>query len=523
MGALGAIDLADVNLGAALPALSLAFGACVLLVVDILLPAAQKRWTAWLALAGIVVSFLLTLLQGRVAEELAFFAMYQADGFGALLNLVVLGAAALIILMSVDYLQRTGIAAGEYYVLLLFSVSGMLFLTAANDITVLFVGIVLLSIPLPILAAFRWPQDAKSQESGVKYLILSAFSTAFLVFGLVFLYGGTGETNLAAIYARVNELMAADGADSAALFYVALGTALALVGLGFKVTVVPFHMYAPDVYEGAPTPVTAFLSVVVKAGAFAALLRILREAVPNLVLGDGSGAASWQLILWLLAAATLILGNTVAIAQRNIKRMLAYSSIAHAGYILMAVAALGGMGVVVLRGGDSVLLSDAAMQAALVYLAAYAFSTLGAFAIVIAVERSDGGGLELADYAGLARSRPLHAALMAVFMLSLTGIPLTSGFLGKWLVFQVTIEAGLWPLAIIGVLTSVVSAYFYVRVIVQMYLREAPAQGEAGATPGATTLLDGAAYIGLAGTLIIGILPTTLTSLLPPLATLAGI
>ena len=522
MGALGAIDLADVNLGAALPALSLAFGACVLLVVDILLPAAQKRWTAWLALAGIVVSFLLTLLQGRVAEELAFFAMYQADGFGALLNLVVLGAAAMIILMSVDYLQRTGIAAGEYYVLLLFSVSGMLFLTAANDITVLFVGIVLLSIPLPILAAFRWPQDAKSQESGVKYLILSAFSTAFLVFGLVFLYGGTGETNLAAIYAQVNALMAAEGADSAALFYVALGTALALVGLGFKVTVVPFHMYAPDVYEGAPTPVTAFLSVVVKAGAFAALLRILREAVPNLVLDGGDGAASWQLVLWLLAAATLILGNTVAIAQRNIKRMLAYSSIAHAGYILMAVAALGGVGVV-LRGGDSVLLSDAAMQAALVYLAAYAFSTLGAFAIVIAVERADGGGLELADYAGLARSRPLHAALMAVFMLSLTGIPLTSGFLGKWLVFQVTIEAGLWPLAIIGVLTSVVSAYFYVRVIVQMYLREAPTQGEAESTPGATSLLDSAAYIGLAGTLIIGILPTTLTSLLPPLATLAGI
>ncbi|MCY4009402.1 MAG: NADH-quinone oxidoreductase subunit N [Anaerolineaceae bacterium] len=520
MGAWAAIDLADVNLAAALPALSLAFGACLLLVVDLLLPAARKHWTAGLALAGLAVSFGLTLWQGRVVEELAFFSLYRADGFGALLNLVILGAAALIILMSVDYLQRTGIAAGEYYVLLLFSVSGMLFLTAANDITVLFVGIVLLSIPLPILAAFRWPQDAKSQESGVKYLILSAFSTAFLVFGLVFLYGGTGETNLAAIYAQVNERMAAE--DGSSLFYVALGTALALVGLGFKVTIVPFHMYAPDVYEGAPTPVTAFLSVVVKVGAFAALLRILREAVPHLVLGGGSGAASWQLALWLLAAATLILGNTVAIAQRNIKRMLAYSSIAHAGYILMAVAALGGVGVV-LRGGDRVLLSDAAMQAALVYLAAYAFSTLGAFAIVMAVERADGGGLELADYAGLARSQPLHAALMAVFMLSLTGIPLTSGFLGKWLVFQVTIEAGLWPLAIIGVLTSVVSAYFYVRVIVQMYLREAPETGESEATPGATALLDGAAYVGLAGTLIVGILPTTLTGLLPPLATLAGL
>ena len=353
-------------------------------MVDLLLPAAQKRWTAWLALAGIVVAFLLTLVQGRVAEELAFFTLYRADGFGAMLNLIILGAAALIILMSVDYLQRTGIAAGEYYVLLLFSVSGMLFLTAANDITVLFVGIVLLSIPLPILAAFRWPQDAKSQESGVKYLILSAFSTAFLVFGLVFLYGGTGETSLAAIYARVSELMAAD--EAAALFYVALGTGLALVGLGFKVTVVPFHMYAPDVYEGAPTPVTAFLSVVVKAGAFAALLQILREAVPNLALGEGSAAASWQLALWLLAAATLILGNTVAIAQRNIKRMLAYSSIAHAGFILMAVSALGGTGIV-LRGGANVLLTDAAGQAILVYLAAYAFSTLGAFAIVMAVER----------------------------------------------------------------------------------------------------------------------------------------
>ena len=519
MGALAAVNLADVNLGAALPALSLAFGACALLLVDLLLPAAQKRWTSWLALAGIVVAFLLTLVQGRVAEELAFFALYRADGFGAMLNLIILGGAALVILMSVDYLRRTGMAAGEYYVLLLFSVSGMLFLTAANDITVLFVGIVLLSIPLPILAAFRWPQDPKSQESGVKYLILSAFSTAFLVFGLVFLYGGTGETGLAAIYAKVSAMMAAD--DSPSLFYVALGTGLTLVGLGFKVTVVPFHMYAPDVYEGAPTPVTAFLSVVVKAGAFAALLRILREAVPNLALAEGSTAASWQVALWLLAAATLILGNTVAIAQRNIKRMLAYSSIAHAGYILMAVAALGGAGEV-LRGGARVLLADAAGQAALVYLAAYAFSTLGAFAIVMAVERADGSGLELSDYAGLARTRPVHAALMAVFMLSLTGIPLTSGFLGKWLVFQVAIEAGLWPLAVIGVLTSVISAYFYVRVIVQMYLREAPAQQEAEATPGATALLDGAAYIGLAGTLIIGILPTTLTGLLPPLVALAG-
>ena len=518
MGTLAPVNLSDLNLGAALPALSLAIGACALLMVDLFLPASRKRWTAWLALVGLVVSFSLTLIQGRAAAEYAFFNLYRADGFGAMLSLIILGAAALVILMSIHYLPRFNMAQGEFYVLLLFSVSGMLFLSAANDITVLFVGIVLLSIPLPILAAFRWPKDAKSQESGVKYLILSAFSTAFLVFGLVFLYGGTGETGFAAIAAKVRALLAAEDAPS--LFYIALGTALTLVGLGFKVTIVPFHMYAPDVYEGAPTPVTAFLSVVVKAGAFAATLRIFREVLPDLALDGNNGAASWQLAIWLLAAATLILGNTVAIVQRNIKRLLAYSSIAHAGYILMAVAAMGGTGLTVTRSGDLVLLADAAGQAVLVYLAAYAFSTLGAFAIVMSLERADGGGLDLADYAGLARRRPLHAALMAVFMLSLTGIPLTSGFLGKWLVFQVTIEAGLWPLALVGVLTSVVSAYFYVRVIVQMYLRERADQEEA--LPAATLSLDSAAYIGFAGTIIVGILPTTLTGLLPPLVALAG-
>jgi NADH-quinone oxidoreductase subunit N len=378
-----------------------------------------------------------------------------------------------------------------------------MFMATANDLIAVFVALELLSIPLYVLAAFRSP-ELKSEESGLKYFVLGAFSSAFFVYGAALIYGATGTTNLPQIFNALGLALAGQGQATLLLL---LGSGLILVGLGFKVAVVPFHMWTPDVYEGAPTPVTAFMSVGAKVGGFAALLRIMIVALPALTVGTQS-AAAWQNVVEIIAAATLILGNFVAISQTNIKRMLAYSSIAHAGYILMAVAAAGTPGI-----------QDQAARAALIYLLGYMFTNLGAFAVVIAVEKSDGTGTTLDDFKGLSRSRPALAAMMAFFMLSLTGIPLTGGFIGKWFVFWATLNGGLTVLAVIGVLTSVASAFYYIRVIVNMYL----ADGEGSPAEGATKFVNWAAYVAFAGTLVMGILPFVVTSLTDRVAFLANI
>ncbi len=486
--------LEALNLAPALPAISLAFGVCVLLLLDLLVvPKDRKEITAWLALAGIGVSFVLNLAVFNQTAD-AFLGMFVADQFSGFLNIVILVGAAISILLSMDYLKRTQIERGEYYSLMLMSVSGMMFMASANDLVMVFIALELLSIPLYVLAAFRAP-EAKSEESGMKYFILGAFSSAFFVYGAALIYGATGTTNLPAIFQAVTAIVAAGGSP---MFLLLVGAGLLLVGLGFKVAVVPFHMWTPDVYEGAPTPVTAFMSVGAKAGGFAALLRILAVALPSFVLADGQTTAAWQQLAWLVSAATLILGNIVAIAQSDIKRMLAYSSIAHAGYIFMAVAAAGTQG-----------MADAAVQAALLYLLAYTFTNLGAFGVAMAVEKDDGAGTRLDDFIGLAKTRPDLALMMALFMLSLTGIPLTSGFLGKFVVFKATLDAGLVPLAVIGVVTSVISAFYYVRVIVNMYLRE----GEGDPAAGATRYVNWGVYAAAAGTLIMGVFPVVVTNL----------
>ncbi len=338
----------------------------------------------------------------------------------------------------------------------------------------------------------------------MKYFILGAFASAFFVYGAALLYGATGTTNLPQIFAAIGRTLAGEGQSTLLLL---LGSGLILVGLGFKVAVVPFHMWTPDVYEGAPTPVTAFMSVAAKAGGFAALLRILIVAMPALMVA-GQVTTSWQNVVELIAAATLILGNFVAISQTNVKRLLAYSSIAHAGYIMIAVAAAGTPGI-----------EDQAARAALIYLLAYMFTNLGAFAVVLSIEKDDGTGTSLDDLKGLARSHPLMAAMMAFFMLSLTGIPLTGGFIGKWFVFLSALNAGLTVLAVIGVLTSLVSAFYYVRVIVNMYL----ADGEGDPAAGATKYVNWATYIAFAGTLILGIAPMLVTALSDRVALLANI
>lgn len=488
-------SLGDLNLYVALPAIFLALFTTFLLIVDLFISKEHKHNTAFLALGALILAFVWNLFTFNT-NTTAFLGMFVADSFSGFLNMVVLTGAIITILLSMDYLRRMGIEQGEYYSMVLFSTAGMMFMGSANNLIVIFIALELLSIPLYVLAAIRH-QNLKSEESGIKYFILGAFASAFFVYGAALIYGATGTTNLPEIFTAVSTIVN-EGTNS--IFYLVIGAAMIIVALGFKVAVVPFHMWTPDVYEGAPTPVTAFMSVGAKAGGFAALLRVMVVALPTLSVNSGDAATVWQSSLSVIAALTMILGNIVAISQTNIKRMLAYSSIAHAGYLLMAVAAAGAVGV-----------SDSATRGLLVYLLAYTFTNLGAFAVIIALEKEDGTGTMIEDFVGLGRSRPLLAMMMAFFMLSLTGVPATAGFIGKFLVFGASIEAGLIWLAVIGVLTSVASAYYYVRIIVNMYLRDSENPIEA---EGETLLVKYAAYISFTAVLVIGLFPALALNLL---------
>lgn len=438
-----------------LPLLILTGYACVLMLLDLVIQ--RKQWTGWLALVGFVAAALGMTPWRQGATLIGFGGMVKADGFAVFLNVIFLVTGALTVLLALSYLPRTGLERGEFYILLMFTVAGMMLMAQAADLVIVFLALEMLSIPLYILSGFARPRPS-SEESAMKYFLLGAFASGFLVYGIALVYGATQSTNLAAVLTAIQGLT---GAQNPILL---AGAALILVGLGFKVAAVPFHMWTPDVYEGAPSVVTAFMSVGAKAAGFAALLRVFVAAMGNL-------AAQWATLAAILAALTMVLGNFAAIAQSNIKRMLAYSSIAHAGYILMALAAAGTAGV-----------SDSAVGAALFYLLAYALTNLGTWAIVMAVERADlqspaapgagGEGLKLEDYAGLGARRPGMALAMALFMLSLTGLPPTIGFIGKFYVFRATLDAGYVWLALVGVFTSLISAYYYLRVVIVMYMRE---------------------------------------------------
>jgi NADH-quinone oxidoreductase subunit N len=356
----------------------------------------------------------------------------------------------------------------------------MMLMAQAADLIVIFLALELLSIPLYVLAAFARPR-ADSEESGLKYFLLGAFATGFVVYGITLIFGATGTTSLKGI---VTTLAVASGPlqqvqDGASLLLLTIGAALILVGFGFKVAAVPFHMWTPDVYQGAPTPVTAFMSVGAKAAGFAALLRIFILAFPAL-------SADLTPVLWGLAALTMFVGNVIAIAQTNIKRMLAYSSIAHAGYILMALVSFGK--------GD---VAADAVASALFYLVAYALTSFGAWSVVMALEKVDGKGLEINDFSGLGRRKPLLAAAMTIFMLSFTGMPPTLGLVGKFYLFRTAVEGGFIGLAVIGVLTSLISAYYYLRVVVVMYMREGETQAEGEPWLDFTTVVTALATVGL--------------------------
>jgi NADH-quinone oxidoreductase subunit N len=459
-----------------LPTIFLVAWACVLLLVDLFIPKERKGWTALLAAVGLAGAMGITLAQAG-QSSIGFNGMITLDGFSSFLNCLFLGSGLLGIAIAYGYLKRMGIERGEYYVLMLFSISGMLLMAQASDLIVVFLALELLSIPLYILAAFARPRT-DSEEAGIKYFLLGAFATGFVVYGITLIFGATGQTSLSGIVSGINL------ADSFAGIYnpllLTIGAALILVGFSFKVAAVPFHMWTPDVYQGAPTSVTGFMAVGAKAAGFAALLRIFVTVLPSL-------NTDLVPVLWGLAALTMVAGNIIAIAQTNIKRLLAYSSIAHAGYILMAFVTFGNPK----TAGDAV-------ASALFYLVTYAITSFGAWSVVIALEKPDGKGLNIEDYAGLGHRKPALAVAMTIFMLSLTGMPPTLGLIGKFYLFRTVIEGGFIGLAIIGVLTSLISAYYYLRVVVVMWMRdgEPNVEGEpwldltTGATAIATVVLS---------------------------------
>jgi NADH-quinone oxidoreductase subunit N len=441
----------------------------LLLLVDLWVPSGKKHITALLAAAGLAAAMVVTLLENP-APEIGFGGMAVRDGFTGFMNLLFLVSGLVGVALAHDYLKRMQIERGEYYVLLLFSISGMMLMAGANDLLVFFLALELLSIPLYILAGFA-RQRLESEESALKYFLMGAFSSTFILYGIAMVYGGTAHTDFAGILSVVQ-------GGSANRVLVLIGAGLLLVGLGFKVGAVPFHMWIPDVYQGAPSPVTAFMTVGTKAAGFAALVRIFTAVFPLL-------AAEMTPVLWVLSAGTMVIGNVLAIAQTNIKRLLAYSSIANAGYLLMAFVPFGGP------------VAKESVASMVFFLLAYALTSLGAWSVVIALEKSESRCLELADYAGLGKKYPWMGAAMLVFMLSFTGVPLTMGFWGKLYLFKAAVEGGFIWLALIGLLTSLASAYYYLRVVVVMFMRDGEPELAPGRWAPVVTGLTATAVVGL--------------------------
>ncbi|MEX2581952.1 MAG: NADH-quinone oxidoreductase subunit N [Gemmatimonadota bacterium] len=431
-------------LQALLPEIVLSLWAMLVLMVDVFQKGnrieASRPIIAWLALAGLVVTgaanaWLLTI------DDAAVTGLVAVDSFRVFANFIFLIAAALSVLISIGYLDRRDINRGEFYVLMLYATVGMMLLGSARDLILLFLGLELMSVAVYVLVGFD-RKDARSSEGALKYFLLGAFSSGFLLYGIALIFGSTGSTNLAAIVPLLPEV------QQSPMFMI--GAALLLVGLLFKVAAMPFHVWTPDAYDGAPTPVTALMATGVKAAAFAAFIRVFAVAFAGIY-------EEWGMVVGWLALLTMFAANLVALTQGSVKRMLAYSSIAHAGYLLVAVLAANAYGA----------------AAFLFYLLVYTLMTIGAFGVVIANTRGPRELNTLEDYAGFGWQQPLLGAMFSIFLLSLAGFPLTGGFIGKLYILRASLEAGNVVLAVSLVLASVISYFYYLRVVVVMYMRPA--------------------------------------------------
>ncbi|MDD5560297.1 NADH-quinone oxidoreductase subunit N [Candidatus Methylomirabilis sp.] len=462
--------MADIS--TASPEVVLSLVAMVILMLDFIAPKGGRDWLGYLSILGVLVTFMTLIGQWGVTQP-AFSGQYLSDPFAFFFKIVFLVSAALILLMSIGYLKSEGIEKGEFYGLILFATLGMMLMVSAVDLLILYIGLETMSISIYVLAGFL-KREQRSSEAALKYLLMGGFSSAIMLYGIVMLYGLTGTIGLR----EIASTLSADAVSNPALI---LGMVMLVAGFGFKIAAVPFHMYLPDVYEGAPTPVVALLSAASEVAGLAILLRVFLVAIPGL-------QDRWTFLFYLLSLITMTVGNVVAVVQSNIKRMLAYSSIAHIGYLLIGLVAGRELGI----------------SATLLYTLIYALMTLGAFAMVILLCVGEVKGERIDDFTGLAQRSPMAAAAMLIFLLSLAGVPPTAGFVGKLYLFGAAIERGYVWLAVIAVMNSAISLFYYMKVVMAMYMRDLPPQG---LTLSSSRPLRLALLVTLAGTIAIGIYP----------------
>jgi len=456
-----------------LPEILLTLAGTLIMFLEALRPEGKKSNAGVFAIVALVMALPAALM---ATPGPAFQGMLVVDGMATFFRTLVIVVGLLIVFSSTDYLRREKQETGEYYALVLFSIVGQCVMVTANELIMIFIGLEISSIASYILAGFL-RDDARNNESALKYFLLGSFATAFLLYGVAWIYGATGSTNLS----EIRRALTSGAAPPEAMIGVA--AALIFVGLAFKISAAPFQGWAPDVYQGAPAPVSAFLTVGPKAAAFAVLMRVFLGTLETT-------ASHWMPAIWVCALATMVVGNFAAIMQSNIKRLLAYSSIAHAGYVLVAVAANSGTG----------------SAAVMFYLAAYAFTNIGAFAVVTYFGRAGEKYVGIDDFAGLAQRQPAMAAMLTIFLLSLIGVPLTGGFFGKFYIFKAALDANLIWLTVLGLLNSAVAAYYYLRILVVMYMREPGESVEK--LPPAGALLQIAVYGSAVGTVLLGVFPS---------------
>lgn len=471
------MSLPQVDLRIILPEITVGIAVAVVMVWAAFLPRDRQRLLRWVS----GIALLLALLEIFVVSGgAAFGGMYVRDALTKSLQIIVMLTAILAVWMSGAYMERTRLETGEYYALLLSAALGALLMAASADLLLLFLGLETLSIPLYVLAAIA-RGDLRSQEAGMKYFLLGAFSTVFFLYGLALIFGGAGSTSLARV-------ASAAGTGSP---LVLAGIGLVTIGLAFKAAVVPFHAWAPDVYEGAPLPVAAYMSVIAKVGAFAAMIRVFVLALPG-------GVVPWGTALAVLSMMTMVLGNVAALLQNNLKRLLAYSSIAHAGFMLTGIIAAN-------RAGTS---------AVVFYLLVYTTMTLGAFGVLLGLTRRGEEADDISDLTGLAWRSPALAGAMTLFMVSLAGLPPTAGFFAKLYVFSAVLDAGYVAVVIVAVLTSVVSAYYYLRVAYTMFIGQPSPDVEFVGGRWVSTAI----IVMAAGVLLMGIVPAPVTTFLEQVA-----